>query len=200
MLDSYYTNIEDDVLLIRLKQGDEIAFTNIYERYNKMLYVLAYKYLKDTFLAEDVVQQVFLKLWESRSLMTASVHLRNYLYTIAKNMVLNEIRDNATAVEKNYELVQRLPLSDNRLNSLLEAEDLKQQFKRTMRELTEQQQKVCRLKIFGGYSNQEVAELMHISVSTVKSHYALGIKYLRSKMKQLLMVVLAFILLVNSVF
>ena len=73
----FHPDQPDDMLLSRLQNGDEKAFTAIYERYNKMLYVLAYKYLKDTFLAEDIVQQVFLKLWESRSLFVGSVHLRN---------------------------------------------------------------------------------------------------------------------------
>lgn len=54
----------DEDLLTSLRQGSEDAFTVIYERYHKLLYVLAYKYLKSTYSSEDAVQQVFLKLWE----------------------------------------------------------------------------------------------------------------------------------------
>ena len=57
----------DEDLLTSLRQGSEDAFTVIYERYHKLLYVLAYKYLKSTYSSEDAVQQVFLKLWEARS-------------------------------------------------------------------------------------------------------------------------------------
>ena len=89
----FQSNLPDETLLSRLKEGDEKAFTAIYIRYNKMLYVLAYKYLKDSFRAEDIVQQVFLKLWEARSLFAGAINLRNYLYTSAKNLILNEIRD-----------------------------------------------------------------------------------------------------------
>lgn len=59
----------DEDLLTSLRQGSEDAFTVIYERYHKLLYVLAYKYLKSTYSSEDAVQQVFLKLWEARSLL-----------------------------------------------------------------------------------------------------------------------------------
>ena len=113
----FHPDQPDDMLLSRLQNGDEKAFTAIYERYNKMLYVLAYKYLKDTFLAEDIVQQVFLKLWESRSLFVGSVHLRNYLYTMTKNLVLNEIRDNFSDMEKNYAVIQNAPEFEDKLQS-----------------------------------------------------------------------------------
>ena len=91
----------DEDLLASLRQGSEDAFTVIYERYHKLLYVLAYKYLKNSFAAEDAVQQVFLRLWESHSLLMINVNLRNYLYTMLKNHVLNEIRNNNRALEKN---------------------------------------------------------------------------------------------------
>lgn len=104
----------DDELLILLQKGNERAFTAIYERYHKLLYVLAYKYLKDNDTAKDAVQQIFLKLWESRSLFSIHINLRNYLYTMLKNHLLNEIRNNYTALEKNYELAQETTEYENR--------------------------------------------------------------------------------------
>ena len=92
----------DGELLILLRSGEADAFTALYERYHRLLYVLAYKYLKDRDASEDAVQQVFLKLWEARSFMEPNMNLRNYLYTMLKNLVLNEIRDRNSAVEKNY--------------------------------------------------------------------------------------------------
>ena len=186
----FHPDQPDDMLLSRLQNGDEKAFTAIYERYNKMLYVLAYKYLKDTFLAEDIVQQVFLKLWESRSLFVGSVHLRNYLYTIIKNLVLNEIRDNFSDMEKNYAVIQNAPEFEDKLQSALEEKDLFQHFYKILAELPEQKRKVCLLKIRDNLSNQEVADKLHISVPTVKSHYSQAIKLLRDKMGRLLGILL----------
>ena len=186
----FHPDQPDDMLLSRLQNGDEKAFTAIYERYNKMLYVLAYKYLKDTFLAEDIVQQVFLKLWESRSLFVGSVHLRNYLYTMTKNPVLNEIRDNFSDMEKNYAVIQNAPEFEDKLQSALEEKDLFQHFYKILAELPEQKRKVCLLKIRDNLSNQEVADKLHISVPTVKSHYSQAIKLLRDKMGRLLGILL----------
>ncbi len=186
----FQSNLPDETLLSRLKEGDEKAFTTIYIRYNKMLYVLAYKYLKDSFRAEDIVQQVFLKLWEARSLFAGAINLRNYLYTSAKNLILNEIRDNFSDMEKNYAVIQNRPEFEDKLQSALEEKDLFQHFYKILAELPEQKRKVCLLKIRDNLSNQEVADKLHISVPTVKSHYSQAIKLLRDKMGRLLGILL----------
>ena len=186
----FQSNLPDETLLSRLKEGDEKAFTAIYIRYNKMLYVLAYKYLKDSFRAEDIVQQVFLKLWEARSLFAGAINLRNYLYTSAKNLILNEIRDNFSDMEKNYAVIQNRPEFEDKLQSGLEEKDLFQHFYKILAELPEQKRKVCLLKIRDNLSNQEVADKLHISVPTVKSHYSQAIKLLRDKMGRLLGILL----------
>lgn len=186
----FQSNLPDETLLSRLKEGDEKAFTTIYIRYNKMLYVLAYKYLKDSFRAEDIVQQVFLKLWEARSLFAGAINLRNYLYTSAKNLILNEIRDNFSDMEKNYAVIQNTPEFEDKLQSALEEKDLFQHFYKILAELPEQKRKICLLKIRDNLSNQEVADKLHISVPTVKSHYSQAIKLLRDKMGRLLGILL----------
>lgn len=186
----FQSNLPDETLLSRLKEGDEKAFTAIYIRYNKMLYVLAYKYLKDSFRAEDIVQQVFLKLWEARSLFAGAINLRNYLYTSAKNLILNEIRDNFSDMEKNYAVIQNTPEFEDKLQSALEEKDLFQHFYKILAELPEQKRKVCLLKIRDNLSNQEVADKLHISVPTVKSHYSQAIKLLRDKIGRLLGILL----------
>ena len=133
----------DEDLLTSLGQGSEDAFTVIYERYHKLLYLLAYKYLKSTYSSEDAVQQVFLKLWEARSLLMVNVNLRNYLYTMLKNHVLNEIRNNNSAVEKNYEIVQSAPEYEDELLIKIEEQDMMSHFYQAIDHLPEQKRQVC---------------------------------------------------------
>ena len=148
----------DEDLLTSLRQGSEDAFTVIYERYHKLLYVLAYKYLKSTYSSEDAVQQVFLKLWEARSLLMVNVNLRNYLYTMLKNHVLNEIRNNNSAVEKNYEIVQSAPEYEDELLIKIEEQDMMSHFYQAIDHLPEQKRQVCLYKLKGNLSNQEIAD------------------------------------------
>ena len=181
----------DDELLILLQKGNERAFTAIYERYHKLLYVLAYKYLKDNDTAKDAVQQIFLKLWESRSLFSIHINLRNYLYTMLKNHLLNEIRNNYTALEKNYELAQETIEYENEILSKLEEKEMTEQLYRAIDSLPEQKKAVCLYKLKDSLSNQEIAEKMQLSIPTVKTHYSQAIKLLREHFDKLLILLLS---------
>lgn len=181
----------DDELLILLQKGNERAFTAIYERYHKLLYVLAYKYLKDNDTAKDAVQQIFLKFWESRSLFSIHINLRNYLYTMLKNHLLNEIRNNYTALEKNYELAQETIEYENEILSKLEEKEMTEQLYRAIDSLPEQKKAVCLYKLKDSLSNQEIAEKMQISIPTVKTHYSQAIKLLREHFDKLLILLLS---------
>ena len=181
----------DVELLILLQKGNERAFTAIYERYHKLLYVLAYKYLKDNDTAKDAVQQIFLKLWESRSLFSIHINLRNYLYTMLKNHLLNEIRNNYTALEKNYELAQETIEYENEILSKLEEKEMTEQLYRAIDSLPEQKKAVCLYKLKDSLSNQEIAEKMQISIPTVKTHYSQAIKLLREHFDKLLILLLS---------
>lgn len=176
----------DDELLILLRKNDEKAFTVIYERYHKLLYVVAYKYLKSNDIAQDAVQQIFLKLWEARSLFTIQINLRNYLYTMLKNHILNEIRNNTTALEKQYELVQETVEYEDCIWSRLEEKEQTSQLYLAIENLPEQKRAVCLYKLKEGLSNLEIAEKMQISIPTVKTHYSQAIKLLREHFDKLL--------------
>lgn len=180
----------DDELLTLLQESDEKAFTAIYVRYHQLLYVVAYKYLKNKEQTKDAVQQIFLKLWESRTLLSIQVSLKNYLYTMLKNQLLNEIRNNTTALEKNYELAQEPVTFENELLVKLEEKEMMEQLYRAVDNLPEQKRAVCLYKLKEELSNCEIAEKMQISVPTVKTHYSQALKMLRNHFDKLLYVLL----------
>lgn len=186
-------DLQENELVKLLSKGDEEAFNRIYFRYNKMLYVLAYRYIKDIYQAEGIVQQCFMKLWESRSFLEENMNIKNYLYTMVKNMVLNRIRDNLSAMEKNYETIQERDEFEDNIQNILEAKNLMTHFNSILQSLPEQKRIVCKLKIIENLSNQEIAVKLGISVPTVKTHYSQGIKIIRDRIQKLL-VVLFFLL------
>lgn len=187
-----YNCFSDEDLLSLLGQGDELAFTIIYQRYHKLLYVVAYKYLKNDCSAKDSVQQIFYRLWESRSVLIISMNLRNYLYTMLKNHLLNEIRNNYTAMEKNYELAQEKVEYEDDLLDNIEKKEIEEQLYRAINDLPEQKKQVCLYKLRGNLSNLEIANKMGISVPTVKTHYAQAIKMLREHFNKLLFMLYSF--------
>ncbi|WP_279179766.1 RNA polymerase sigma factor [Parabacteroides johnsonii] len=182
----------DEYLLALLGKGDEQAFTIIYQRYHKLLYVVAYKYLKNDCSAKDSVQQIFYRLWESRSVLIVNMNLRNYLYTMLKNHLLNEIRNNYMAMEKNYELAQEKVEYEDDLLDNIEKKEIEEQLYLAINGLPEQKKQVCLYKLRGNLSNLEIANKMGISVPTVKTHYAQAVKMLREHFNKLLFMIYSF--------
>ena len=182
----------DEYLLSLLGKGDEQAFTIIYQRYHKLLYVVAYKYLKNDCSAKDSVQQIFYRLWESRSVLIINMNLRNYLYTMLKNHLLNEIRNNYMAMEKNYELAQEKVEYEDDLLDNIEKKEIEEQLYQSINGLPEQKKQVCLYKLRGNLSNLEIANKMGISVPTVKTHYAQAVKMLREHFNKFLFMICSF--------
>ena len=181
----------DYKLLQQLSDGNEKAFSIVFDIYHRYLYVLACRYLMSESNAEDAVQYTFMRLWEGRATYDYKSGIKNLLFTILKNYVLNEIRHNNMALQKNYELSQLNEEIEIGFLHELEDADFKSHLYRLVENLPPQKRQVCLLKIQEGMSNQEVADKMNISVPTVKSHYTQVIKLLRSQLDKLIIVILA---------
>lgn len=156
----------------------------IYQKYHRFLYALAFKYLKSVHMAEDVVQHVFVKLWESTAEIHIEINLRNYLYTMTKNYILNMIRDQKDVVSLNYANAQiEVPVDENILNEI-EQKQMHKMLYECIEQLPNQKKEVCMRKLKTSDSNQEIADKMGISVHTVKSHYQESLKILRIYFQQ----------------
>ncbi len=184
----------DNELFRRMKQGDRAAFTSIYERYNKMLYLLASRYLQNSSMAEDAVQQVFTRLWEFHSEIYVDLNMRNYLFTMMKNYILNTIRNENNAIEKNYQIAYSEPFYDDTLVEKIEEKELKGILNRAISQLPEQKRMICLMKMEGKLTNQEIAQKLNLSANTVKTHYFQTIKMLRAILCNMLTIVTALIL------
>lgn len=171
--------MDEKNLFIRLQQGDEVAFNQIYQKYYQMLYHLAMDYLKDNYLVEDVIQQVFLKLWEVREHIVIQNDLGNYLYTMAKHYILQTIRKKNSEVLQYYEL-SRLYHQEDKIKEEKKIEALYQ----AIEKLPEQKKTICLLKINEKASNEEISQRLGISIQTVKNHYNQALRFLRSNLEE----------------
>lgn len=180
---SAYSTYSDQELVALLKEGDAVAFTEVYDRYWKTLYALAYNRLREIQSAEDVVHDVLVSLWKNRE--TAEVeHLNAYLATATKYMVFHVIK-RAKKFSKDEHVMNHAEL-------LIDQEDLEDRlhYKRLLdmvnREVELLPEK-CRL-IFK-YSREEhlsvkeIAEKMNISTSTVENQMNKALNTLRKNVK-----------------
>lgn len=189
------SELNDEALFALIEKGDERAFTQAYDRYHKLLYVLAYHYLMNANMAEDVVQHVFSRLWEFRTELRVGISLKNYLFTMTKNHVLNLIRNENSAITKNYEMAQSAPVYEDNLIENLEKKELMSNFYKAVDMLPVQKREICLMKVREELTNQEIAERMKLSVNTVKTHYSEALKLLRVHLRKMLIIVTALTLL-----
>lgn len=187
-----YKNLSiDKDLLIQLRDGNEKAFSIVFETYHRYLYVLACRYLMSNSYAEDAVQYTFMRLWEGRETFDYKSGIKNLLFTILKNYILNELRHSNLVIQKNYELAQTIEENDINFLHDLENADFRSHLYRLIEQLPLQKREVCMMKIQKGMTNQEVADAMNITVPTVKSHYTQVIKLLRSQLDKIIIILLA---------
>jgi RNA polymerase sigma-70 factor (family 1) len=170
---------EDSRLASLIKAGNQMAFACIFDRYNKKMYLLAFRYLKNREMAEDAVQQVFVNFWVNRDKIREELNIHSFLFTTLRNILLNKIRDHKREIARNYEYL---------MNSAAEAssqEDTEDYFEMTnlidqaKENLSPQRKEIFRLKIAEGYSNQEIANQLKISINTVKVQYYYILKEIR---------------------
>ena len=176
---STHTRNEDQALFLLIKKRDKEAFSALYYKYHAYLYAIALRYLKNKDLAEDSVQHVFIKLWENTKTLNIDINVKNYLYTMIKNHILNQIRDNKETISLNYANAQQEISDQNDFIKSMEEQQTIDVLLKGIESLPPQKKEVCLLKLEDEITNQKIADKMGISIHTVKSHYQESLKMLR---------------------
>jgi RNA polymerase sigma-70 factor (ECF subfamily) len=166
-----YGESEDQVLLKKIKAGDESSFRKIYLKYHKKLYRVALKYLRGKSLAEDAVHDIFVKLWDNRKKLKTSGSLKGFLFTSIKNHVLNVIDKDKRRVKKHIKLSYERKIKNMERDNVIALSEYRSFYQSAVEQLPEKRRKVFELRTSDGLTNREVAEYMEISIHTVKSQY-----------------------------
>jgi len=174
----------DRQLVSRLKVGDKKAFEEIFRKYREKIYYFAIRYYNSTEDAENVVQDVFIKLWDEREGVKEELSLNNYIYTIAKNHLFNIQRKKINEKAYRNYIVDNMVQVSNLENELIYA-NLKAEMDKIIDELPPQRKKVFILSNFEGLSNKELALQLNLSVRTVEVHKSLALQTIRKALTKL---------------
>lgn len=185
-------NVLDDLqLLEKIKQGDSIAFRMLFDRYWEGLYLFAWKRLKSRQDAEDVVQHVFMKIWEHRSTRNVQLSLQAYLYRSVYYEVIAALKNIAAGSEElSVVTEQTLPVFSNVLEKLT-VDELNEIISKAINELPARMQLIFKLSREEDYSIKEIAELLQLSEQTVKNQLTLALARLRKPMLDVALILLA---------
>lgn len=188
------SNKSNKELLLKIKDDDKVAFYNIYERYCNRLFSFVLRYLKLESDAEEIVQEVFVKIWESRNNINPDSSFEAYLFTIAYNTTINLLRKRVN--EKKY--LEHLA-SVQEINSAPELIDeiyfneLSNKIREQLNKVTPRQKEIFMLSREKGLSNAEIAEKLGISVLTVKKHISNTLAFLKSGLDKSMFISVLFV-------
>ncbi len=174
----------DTELIGFISQDNDLAFTTLYERYWDKLLAIAMNRLHVIEEAEEVVQVVFVNLWQRRKQLSAQLNTKAYLATAVKYEILNRLarQKRFTAYQKHLQHTHLY--KDQATQEWLDFEELKELIEKTVKSLPAKCQLVYRLSKEHALSEKEIAQEMNISVKTVESHLSKAIKKLRTVLKQ----------------
>ncbi len=170
-------------LLLLLKKGDMAAFDSIFNRYFNRLHRFVIRYVKSEEDADDIVQEVFIKIWELRMKIDVYSSFDSFLYTIAYNTTISILRKRVTE-KKAYEYlksVQQIKTTNNVIDEL-HYKQIKGEFDLITNKLTPRQREIFILSREEGLSYKEIAHKLNISSNTVKNHLVSAVKFIKSNM------------------
>lgn len=177
-----YKLYTDQELVFLLKIGDSIAYTEIFNRYERLLYIHAYKRLQNREEARDIIQDIFIILWAKKNELNFNYSLRAYLYTSVRNRIFDLISHKKVASNYFLSLQTVVNIGDhitdhrvrlNQLNALIEKE---------ISELPTKMREVFQLSRGEQLSHSEIADRLQISEQTVKKQVQNALKILKVKL------------------
>lgn len=180
---SQTTNTEKD-LVIRLTQDDEGAFCELYADYKDRLLYFAMGFVKSKEFAEDIFQDAFTAIWQTRHFINPDTSFSTYLYTIVRNRILNLMRTMQTEQKlKDYILSQAIDYTENDAENIA-ANELNKILVQAVDKLTDRQRQIFDMSRNKEMSHKEIALALNISVNTVQEHISAALKTIQTFLRK----------------
>lgn len=172
----------EKILFEEIKNGNEHTFEILFKNYYPYLCHFASQFLTDDIAAEEVVQDIFVKLWEKRKSIIIESSVKSYLFKMVKNQCLNIIQHNK--IKNQYaEKVKETPLLNQTTSDFYNAVELSQAIEKSINAMPEKRKEIFKLSREEGLKYKEIAEKLKISIKTVEAQMGIALKYLREKLK-----------------
>ncbi len=177
----------EKILLAKSSQGDEEAFGHLFRQKKDRLYSFLMRFSESPEIVEDIIQDIFLKLWLNREQLNAIDNLDAYLLTLSKNQLINIIRRRARESDILASLARDNYWNDtNQAPENLALHETREKLAATVDKLPHQQKVAFYLSRQGNLKHEEIASLMQISKNTVRNHIIQAMRTLKKSLTSLL--------------
>jgi RNA polymerase sigma-70 factor (ECF subfamily) len=182
-----YAHMYDDAYcLIKIKEGEEFYFNLIFERYRNQLFNYLYRVSKSKEIAEEIVLDVFLKLWHGREAITEIKKLESFLYTVAHNKAIDFFRATKRSPllqQAVWDVLSDVATADS-ADAHLRERNLELLLREAINLLSPQRRRVFELRQEQGLSYAEIAQELNLSTNTVRNHLAASVEFIKEHLRK----------------
>lgn len=187
----YLPYSDEDLLALMQEHDDELAFSELYNRYFRLIYNYSYEKVSDPFVAQEIVQELFVSLWQQRHRHVVQA-CRPYLFSGAKNLVVSFYRKEFTRQRHYGQWGTLRPLATETSDQKTLTDDLQHHYEEGLNQLPDKCREVFLLSR-QGLPNREIAQKLTIAEKTVEQHITKALRILRLHLKEHLLSALYFI-------
>lgn len=191
----YTRSAEDLALWDSIQKQDKKVFESFYKNHCKQLFALSYRYVNDMQIAEEIVHDVFITIWNKADKLNVQYSMKSYLFKSVVNSSLNYLKKEKNLLEKK---TAYLAVQDREITSDQDTEDeeaLLRKLEEALALLPEKCKQVMYLSRFGKLKQQEIADQMDISIKTVKNHLTYGFQKIRAHLDKQKQIIIIFLLI-----
>ncbi len=189
-----YSNIDP---ISSIKNGNEAAFEKVFKTYFRNLHAFAYTFMKDDIIAEEIVQNVFFRIWEKKEQLQIDDSLKAYLYRSVHNESLNHLKH--LKIKNSFQLQYsgNMESSNQDASNQMMAAELENDIQKAISELPPQCRTIFQMSRFEQLKYQQIADQLNISIKTVENQMGKALKVLRSKLVEYLPFLLSLLHLIR---
>lgn len=174
---------DDNGLVLLLQKGNVKAFDSLFDVYSQKLFGFALKYFKNESDAEELVQEVFVKVWENRQTLKSELSFKSYLFTIALNQIRKHFNKKATSLRYLESLQNEPEFIENQAILESDYESALNQINLIIEQMPPRRREIFMKSKLEGKSSKEIAAELNISAGTVDNQVSEALRFIRSHLK-----------------